>query len=180
MQTYMYYCYECNTLGSAEADKLKCPKCKEYMKPLELDIEQWRSMTEDARKQAIEKAYYENSNIKDEINIDESDDTENLGTDKFSNIDKKIKSIAKLILYLSIILGSITIGKHLFNYLDYSILADEHSSINDTQALIAKTYLISALKYTFIGVISSFLIYGFGEIIFRLIQIDDKISKMIK
>lgn len=187
MERYMYYCDNCGSLGSAEHEnpdhKQKCEKCKHYMRPLMVDINEWRKMTEDERKQVIDD---KGNEAEADIEYEEYNDKDNnyepgrinaVKTNYFSNIDNKIKVIAKIIMILCIISGTILFIYYLVQYLDNLDMIRDYTSIEYAKITVARTGMIFTVVYTLAGIASSFFIYGFGEIIYRLIQIDDKLTR---
>lgn len=194
MQIYMYYCEGCRSLGSAERkhseDKHRCSKCKQYMKPLMKDINEWRAMTEDERKIAIHNiadniqeetiiTNTDNKNVNDEKNVNYEKnkyyEIKDIKIDGFNNIHIKLKKLANILLAVSTVIGVISVGYYIIYYLDY--ISDNQASIDSIQKSIIQTKLILSIRNTFIGIVTAFVLYGFGEVIYRLIRIDNKLSK---
>lgn len=89
----------------------------------------------------------------------------------FENIQKTIKSLAKLIFWLSFLIGIIW-GIYIIYY--YSNLNHNYYVLKSRLSLLPPVMLF------FGGAVSSFLIYGFGEIIEILKNIDNKLNGNIE
>lgn len=168
------------------------------MKPLMMDIDEWRAMTEDERKLAIHNisdkiqgdTNFDNRNYYDEKNENhkaneynennEHYELKDIKIDGFNNIHIKLKKFANYLLAISVIICVISVSYYVIKYLDYTKNIDKYSTIDNAQKSLIITNLILSVKNTFIGVVSAFILYGFGEVIYRLIRIDDKLSKIIK
>lgn len=82
----------------------------------------------------------------------------------FDRIDKKLKGLAKIIFWLSVIIGGIWLLFSLKSYGDYAIVY-----FSFWQAFSILLYPISIILF---GIVTSYLIYGFGELINHVRNID--------
>lgn len=77
----------------------------------------------------------------------------------FENIDKKIKTLSEVVFWLSLIIGGL-----------WFLIAISY--YQESREIIYRNHIIYSIVLVIWGVISSYFIYGFGEIINHLKRID--------
>lgn len=98
----------------------------------------------------------------------------------FDNIGDTIKKIAVTMAILSIVIGIIWFLASIINWNEYQKLYNSsNNSFYKIEALTAKSGLIYSIILIICGTISSFLIYGFGELIDRVVSIDEHFKSII-
>lgn len=98
----------------------------------------------------------------------------------FDNIGDTIKKIAVTMAILSIVIGIIWFMASIINWNEYQKLYNSsYDSFYKIEALTAKSGLIYSIILLICGTISSFLIYGFGELIDRVVSIDEHCKSII-
>jgi hypothetical protein len=99
----------------------------------------------------------------------------------FNNISYKIKVISLLSLICSVVGGAIWLIFSVTQYVKYKeFLQFENLSRFYNTAVIARQGIVYSLVLLIGGIISSYLIYGFGEIIESLNNIDSKLKDEAK
>ncbi len=98
----------------------------------------------------------------------------------FDDIGDKLKGLSKIILFTSILIGCIWLLYSLSKWSDYQDYL-KYGDINDffSHAYNAKAGIVGSITLSISGIILSMFIYGFGEIIDRLISIDNKINSQV-
>lgn len=98
----------------------------------------------------------------------------------FDNIGDTIKKIAVTMAILSIVIGIIWFLASIINWNEYQkFYNSSNNSFYKIEALTAKSGLIYSIILIICGTISSFLIYGFGELIDRVVSIDEHFKSII-
>lgn len=96
----------------------------------------------------------------------------------FENIDSTIKKLALFIFWASIIVGGIWLLYSINQYSEYKEFADYADSSYYYTAISSKSGITSSIVLVISGIISSFLMYGFGTIITTLNDINSKIKEI--
>jgi hypothetical protein len=107
-----------------------------------------------------------------------------------NNISSKIKSISVAILVISILIGVILLFKSVGNYINYRQFIDGASKYGGSSidsyeelgnlAYSGKSGIIYSITILISGIISFFLLYGFGDLIERTENIDNNLEDIIK
>lgn len=94
----------------------------------------------------------------------------------FENINSKIKNLAAIIFVVSVIGGIIWFIASFSLYNDNKTFINSDYSEYYLKAIRGKSGMIYSVILLVSGIISSFLIYGFGELIERVRNIDYKLN----
>jgi hypothetical protein len=93
----------------------------------------------------------------------------------YNNIDEKIKGLAIIIVIISLAGGGIWLLYSISQYSDYHEFL-QYGDINDyyIRAVNAKHGIIYSIVSIISGTILSYLIYGFGELLYHVKRINEK------
>ena len=96
----------------------------------------------------------------------------------FNNIGGKLKGLASLVVIISCLVGGLWLLYSLLKYHSYSEYIKVKDILNEGAPYNAKLGVIYSISLIISGIISSFLIYGFGELIDNTERIDNQIEKI--
>lgn len=97
------------------------------------------------------------------------------GIKMYNNIDEKIKGLAIIIIIVSLGAGGIWLLYSISQYSDYHEFL-QYGDINDyyIKAVNAKQGIIYSIVSIISGTVLSYLIYGFGELLYQVKRINEK------
>lgn len=96
----------------------------------------------------------------------------------FDNIDEKLRVIAKLIFIITLLGGILWLCTSLYNIVEYKDFLVHETFMTDyhTKAISAKNGIIYSVILIISGAISSFILYGFSDLIYYVKNINNKLN----